>query len=259
MSEKKLFTAKEVRNALKNLADKKKATDLQWFFKTGPGEYGEGDKFIGVVMPKIRNVVGEFWKMPLKETTPLIQSPIHEERMAGLLILVKMYDHAAKQKILAERKMDSVSQKKYESEEKIIFKHYVSNKKFINNWDLIDVTCRDVIGKHLLNRNRDLLFKLAESKSLWDRRLAIISTFQFIRFNDFGTSLAISEMLANDKEDLIQKAVGWMLREIGNRDKEAELMFLRKHYKTMPRTMLRYAIEKFPEQERQAFLKGKIN
>lgn len=258
MSEKKIFSAKYVREALRKLADKKKAHDLQRFFKTEPGEYGHGDKFIGVVMPKIRKIVGDFWTMPLQETTPLIQSPIHEERMTGLLILVKMYDHASKQKILAERKNDTASYKIYEQEEEKIFKHYVSNKKFINNWDLIDVTCRHVIGKHLINRKRDLLFKLAGSKALWDRRLAIISTFQFIRYNDFGTSLAISEMLVNDREDLIQKAVGWMLREIGNRDKEAELMFLTKHYKTMPRTMLRYAIEKFPERERQAFLKGKI-
>lgn len=258
-TEKSSYNSTHVRNELKKLADKKKAQDLKWFFKTGPGEYGEGDEFIGVVMPKIRIVVAKYWQLPLEETIPLVRSKIHEERMAGLLILVKKYEHAGKQKNLSQRKNDFTSEKIFQAEEKKIYNLYFSNKKYINNWDLIDVTCRHVIGKYLYDKDRDILFKLAVSKSLWDRRLSIISTFYFIGENDFATSLAISEILVHDKEDLIQKAVGWMLREIGNRDKEAELMFLHKHYKTMPRTMLRYAIEKFPEEERQAFLKGKIN
>jgi 3-methyladenine DNA glycosylase AlkD len=170
----------------------------------------------------------------------MLSSPFHEERLTAVLILVIKF-----------KKGD-------ESEREKIFKFYLKNRKGINNWDLIDLSAPNIIGSYLLNKETDLLFKFAASKNLWDRRIAILSTFTFIRANEFAASLKICRMLLNDKHDLIHKAAGWMLREIGNRNLKAEEEFLKKYYKKMPRTMLRYAIEKFPETKRQGYLKGKM-
>jgi 3-methyladenine DNA glycosylase AlkD len=230
----------EIRKEIKKNANPKKAVELQRFFKTGPGEYGEGDKFLGIMVPVQRSIVKKFKDLQLKDIKELLGSKIHEERLIALLILVEQFKKGDEQK-----KED-------------IFTFYHLNRKQINNWDLVDLTAHNISGSYLMDKNKTILYKLAESKSIWDRRIAIMSTFQFIRNNMFDDSLCIAEKLINDKHDLIHKAVGWMLREIGNRDMNTEEGFLEKHYKKMPRTMLRYAIEKFPEKKRLAYLKGSI-
>jgi 3-methyladenine DNA glycosylase AlkD len=212
---------------------------LQRFFKTGKGEYAEGDIFAGIKVPVSRNIAKQFKTLSFNELSLLIKSKIHEERLITLLILVdkmKIADEKGKEKI---------------------FKFYLKNIKYVNNWDLVDLSAEKIIGEYLFGKKRDILFELVNGK-LWERRIAVISTFNFIKKNDFTTTLLLSEILLNDKHDLIQKAVGWMLREIGKRDIEVEEAFLQHHYKNMPRTMLRYAIEKFPEKKRIKYLKGKI-
>ncbi len=231
-------TASEARQALQAVADPKRAPDLQRFFKTGPGEYAEGDQFIGVTVPKTRKLVKTFATMPLKDVRSLLTSPIHEERLLGLLILVRAY-----------QKGDDAQREK-------IYRLYTRHFKWINNWDLVDVTAEHIVGAHLYTRDRAPLFEWAQSDHLWTRRIAIMSTFHFIRREDFTDTLRLAEQLLHDAHDLIHKAVGWMLREVGNRDRPAEEAFLQQHYHSMPRTMLRYAIEKFPEPLRQAYLRG---
>lgn len=229
-----------LKNELKKQADPEKAKLLQRFFKTGKGEYGQGDVFIGVVVPKTRKIVNEHHaKIKINDIKPLLHSKIHEERLLALLVLVKKY------------------QKSDEKEKKRIFDLYLANTKHINNWDLVDLSSPNIVGAYLSNKNKSILYKLAKSH-LWDKRIAIISTAYFIRNNDFKDTLKISEILLKDKHDLIHKAVGWMLREVGKRNLAEEERFLKKHYKQMPRTMLRYAIEKFPEQKRKAYLNGRI-
>lgn len=216
------------------------AVILQRFFKTGKGEYGEGDIFIGVKMPAIRALVKKYAALPLNDCIKLLRSKIHEERMTALLIMVyKM------------KKADAHLREE-------IYNLYMSNTDKINNWDLVDLSAPGIVGEFLLNQNINELITRAQSGLLWNRRIAVISTFTFIRNGIFEPTFIISEMLLNDKHDLIHKAVGWMLREIGKRNLNAEEIFLEKHYKTMPRTMLRYAIEKFPEPKRQNYLKGRI-
>jgi 3-methyladenine DNA glycosylase AlkD len=245
----------DTKKALKKLSSKKRAESNAWFFKTGKGEYGEGDKFIGVTMPNIRKVVKEFKNLSLSEIEKLLKSKIHEERMCGLLILVEQFNESPKE----------------------IYKFYLKNIKGINNWDLVDVTAHKIIGKYLLDtsylvgsyplsrggetekeNNREILYELASSKNLWEQRISIISTFAFIDQKDFKDTLKISKVLLNHEHDLIHKAVGWVLREVGKKDEKVLKDFLKKHYKKMPRTMLRYAIEKFPETERQRYLKNTI-
>ncbi len=228
------------RKELNSRANKDHAKTLQRFFKTGPGEYGEGDIFIGLKVPIIRSIVKTNLDLTLKEIQELIRSPIHEERLSALLILVKKFEKAD------------------ENEKEKIFNFYLKNIKYINNWDLVDLSAPNIIGNYLLNRDKKLLYNLAKSENLWEKRIAILSTFSFIKNNKFDDSLRISDKLLNDKHDLIHKGVGWMLREIGKRDLITEEEFLKDRYKNMPRTMLRYAIEKFPENKRQAYLKGKI-
>jgi 3-methyladenine DNA glycosylase AlkD len=230
----------ELRKILKLNSNEEYSKTAQWFFKTGPGGYGEGDRFIGIRVPVIRKIAREFYRISYDELQEMLSSPFHEERLTAVLILVIKF-----------KKGD-------ESEREKIFKFYLKNRKGINNWDLIDLSAPNIIGSYLLNKETDLLFKFAASKNLWDRRIAILSTFTFIRANEFAASLKICRMLLNDKHDLIHKAAGWMLREIGNRNLKAEEEFLKKYYKKMPRTMLRYAIEKFPETKRQGYLKGKM-
>lgn len=225
---------------LNKYASQEKAKILQRFFKTGQGEYGEGDIFIGVKVPEIRKVAAKFRDTGIESVENLIKSPVHEERLLALIILVEKY--------------------KKGNDREAVVKFYLKKTKYINNWDLIDLSAPGVLGNYLLEKKekRNILYELAASRVLWERRISIISTLQFIRNLEFNDTIKIARILLKDEEDLIQKAVGWMLREIGKRDQEKEEAFLRNTYMDMPRTMLRYAIEKFPEKKRQAYLKGKI-
>jgi len=228
----------DIRKRLRSLADKDKATILQGFFKTGPGHYGEGDIFIGLGVPVLRKLVKEFESASVYEAFELLKSSIHEERLLALLMLVRSYaagDDAAKGKI---------------------FERYIANIRFINNWDLVDLSAPKIVGAHLVDKNRKQLYVYARSGDLWKRRIAMLSTLTFIRQNDFNDTLRISKILLKDKHDLIHKAVGWMLRELGKRSRNREEQFLKQHYRVMPRTMLRYAIEHFPEAKRKKYLKG---
>ncbi len=231
---------KNIQKRLKQLASSETAEILQKFFKTGPGEYGEGDIFIGVKVPDLRKLAKEFQDITISEVRALLASSIHEERLLALLILVRNYASG-----------DEITKKK-------IYELYLENTPFINSWDLVDGSAHHIVGAFLMGKNKAPLFRLAKSENLWERRIAIISTFYFIKLGQYQETLGIAEILLTDPEDLIHKVVGWMLREIGKRDRVAEETFLKKHYMKMPRTMLRYAIEKFPEPKRQRYLKGKI-
>ncbi|HCC23723.1 TPA: DNA alkylation repair protein [Candidatus Falkowbacteria bacterium] len=242
------MSASDVVKELKALKDPKKANNLAWFFKTGKGEYGEGDKFLGIVMGDLRQIAKKYCDLPLTEVQKLVVNPYHEIRMAALLVLVYKVTDLQKLRILRTREIDSLKQ---------IYDFYLKNTKYINNWDLVDVTTPQIVGNYLVNRDRKILYKLAKSKSLWEKRIAVLATFSFIKNRDFHDALKIAEVLLNDNHDLIHKAVGWMLREVGKRDPAEERAFLDKHGLNMPRTMLRYAIEKFPEPMRQKYLKRK--
>ena len=230
----------KLRSKIKTLADKEVAETMQWFFKTGKGDYGEGDIFVGLKVPLQRKLAREFKDLSLAEIGELLNSSIHEERLISLIILIDKY------------------QKTDEKGKKLIFNFYLKQRKGINNWDLVDISAPKILGRYLLEKDKGILFKFAVSKNLWERRIAIISTQEFIKNNNFKTTLQIASMLIKDEHDLIHKAVGWMLREIGKKDIALEEKFLRVHYKEMPRTMLRYAIEKFPETKRKKYLQGKI-
>jgi 3-methyladenine DNA glycosylase AlkD len=230
----------DLRNDLKKEANKEQAVNLQRFFKTGKGEYGEGDIFYGIKVPLQRAIAKKHRDLSLSELQELLNSPVHEERLVSLFILVDQYgkgDEKMKEKI---------------------FNFYLKNTLKINNWDLVDLSAPKIVGAHLFNRDKSILFKLAGSSNLWEKRIAILSTMFFIKNLHFETTLKISEILLKDKHDLIHKGVGWMLREVGNKDLAVEEKFLKKYYRQMPRTMLRYAIEKFPETKRKAYLKGNI-
>jgi len=229
-----------IQRRLQELGSREKAKVLQRFFKTGPGEYGEGDVFVGVKVPELRKLAKEYQEITVKEVKQLLKSAIHEERLLALFILVRIYS------------------KGNETEKKRIYELYLKNTQFKNNWDLVDGSAHHIIGAFLVDKSKEPLYRLAKSKNLWERRISIISTFYFIKHDKHAETLKISEILLTDEQDLIHKAVGWMLREIGKRHMPTEENFLRKHYKRMPRTMLRYAIEKFPEDKRQGYLKGKI-
>ena len=231
----------KAREEIRALANKKIAQHSLRFFKTDKGEYGHGDLFLGVRAPQIRLIAKKHIDISITDMKTLIQSKYHEERFLGLIILVNKY---AKTKDKKNRNQ--------------LYKIYVSSFKYINNWNLVDVTCPHVTGKHLIDKDRTILYKWAKSEDLWTKRIAMVSTFSFIRKNDLEDTFKIAEILLQDKHDLIHKAVGWMLREAGKRDIKKEEAFLKKHYKTMPRTMLRYSIEKFPETKRQKYLKGTI-
>jgi 3-methyladenine DNA glycosylase AlkD len=226
-----------LKSELEKEADKNQAALLQKFFKTGKGEYGEGDVFLGIKVPVVRKIAQEFKNIKLEEVQEHLNSEIHEERLAALLILIEQL-----------KKAD-------ENEKEKIFDFYLRNaaRNKINNWDLVDLSCRFIVGEFLLDKKRDRLYKLATG-NLWEKRIAIVSTYAFIIKNDFSDTLKISEMLLEDKHDLIHKAVGWMLREVGKRDVRVLKGFLDKHYKNMPRVMLRYSIERLDEKERKAYL-----
>jgi len=213
----------QLRRRLRALADSIRAEHSLRFFKTGPGQYGEGDRFLGLVVPDMRRLVREFRALPLVDADALLASPWHEERLVALMILVEQY----------RRSPDAA-----------IYRLYLGRTDRINNWDLVDVSAPHIVGAHLASRSRKPLYRLAKSKSLWDRRIAIIATQHFIRLGDFDDTLAIARLLLNDTHDLIHKACGWMLREIGKRDERALREFLDEHAAAMPRTMLRYAIER---------------
>ncbi len=234
-----MSSLEELKKDFSRLANPKKAKDLQRFFKTGKGEYADGDIFLGVMVPEQRKLVKKYASfLSLDDIQELLNTKIHEHRLTALLILVKQY------------------QKSSEERKKEIFDFYLKNTKNINNWDLIDLSALNIIGDYLLDKDRNIIYQLVKSDNLWERRISVLTTFAFIRKNQFEDSLKLSEILIRDKHDLIHKATGWMLREIGKRDINVLKQFLGKHYKEMPRTMLRYAIEKLPEKERKAYLKG---
>lgn len=231
--------AKDAKQKLKSLASSDVAKSSMRFFKTGQGQYGEGDTFIGIKVPMLRTVSREFQSLPLEEVESLLNSPIHEERHLALMILV-----------LQVAKSDAAYRR-------AAFDFYLENTKFINNWDLVDCSAPQVVGGYLLDKSRRPLVELTKSQSLWERRIAIVSTQHFIRHDDFADTLTISEKLLNDEEDLIHKASGWMLREVGQKAQTVLEAFLDQHAAAMPRTMLRYAIEKFPPEQRRAYLDRK--
>src|SRR5581483_10790854 len=234
------MTANRVRAKLRSLGSPERAEMSKRYFKTGPGQYGEGDIFYGNNAAEVRGLAKEYQSLADDEVLKLLRSPFHEERAVALLIFVRRFARAD----AAERKH--------------IYGLYLSHTQFINNWDLVDMSAPHVVGAHLFDRGRRPLYTLARSRSLWERRISIVATAYFIRQHDFGDTLALAEQLLTDKEDLMHKATGWMLREVGKRDGDAARTFLVAHYSRMPRTMLRYAIERFPEAERQAYLKGLI-
>lgn len=229
-----------IQETLTKLGNAETAAFLQKFFKTGPGEYGEGDLFRGIRVPTLRQLVKTVQAVPLSDVVELLHSAFHEDRLLALLLLVRLY---------AKGNAAQRSQ---------IYELYLNNTRFINNWDLVDSSAEQIVGAHLWDKDRALLYNLAASSSLWERRIAIMATFHFIKRGDFTPTLDLAALLLTDREDLMHKAVGWMLREVGKRKLEAEIGFLQAHYRQMPRTMLRYAIEKFPEAERQKYLKGAV-
>ncbi len=233
------MTAKDAKKKLKALASPDVAKSSARFFKTGPGQYGEGDIFIGITVPTLRTVSREFRAMPLEEIESLLHSPIHEERHLALMILVLQ---------VAERD---------DAQRKAAFDLSMRNTQFINNWDLVDCSAPQIVGGFLMNRPRKPLLQLSKSNSLWERRIAIVSTQHFIRHGDLRETLTISQKLLTDKEDLIHKATGWMLREVGKKNLSVLEEFLDRHVTAMPRTMLRYAIERFTPARRRAYLAAK--
>jgi 3-methyladenine DNA glycosylase AlkD len=233
-------TIRALQSRLRSLARPEAAAVLMRFFRTGPGEYGEGDCFIGVSVPQLRRLCREYRGLELTQLARLLRSRIHEERLLALLLLVDAFKRGA----LADRRD--------------IYKLYLANTRFINNWDLVDSSAHHIVGAWLEHRSRAPLRRLSRSPSIWERRIAIIATFRFIRAGQFDDTFEIADRLLDDPHDLIHKAVGWMLREVGNRDVAAARRFLKDRYLRMPRTMLRYAIEKFPERERLRYLKGGV-
>lgn len=231
-------TAKKAQGRLRSFSDPEVAIILSRFFKTGPGQYGEGDRFIGVKVPVTRKVAKEFRSLPLAEAENLLHSEIHEKRLLALVILVGQFE-----------KGDDATRK-------LIFDLYLANTRHVNNWDLVDLSAPQIVGGYLETRSRKPLDRLSKSKSLWERRISILATHWGIRHGDFVDTIKIAEKLLGDKEDLIHKAVGWMLREVGKRDVAVLEEFLGKHCRTMPRTMLRYAIERFPDEKRLSYLNG---
>jgi len=233
--------AKEIQSTLRALANPDIAAHSQRFFKTAPGEYGANDHFLGLRVPVLRAHVKQFQDCSNTEVLKVLRSKYHEERLFALLLWVKKFTKAN------------------EADREKIVELYLANTKYINNWDLVDSSSYAILGTYLLDKSRQPLRKLAKSDSLWERRIAIIATYRFIRENQFKDTFAIATVLLNDEEDLIHKAVGWMLREVGNRDRQAQTDYMASRYKKMPRTMLRYAIEKYPEKQRKAYLAGTLS
>jgi 3-methyladenine DNA glycosylase AlkD len=232
------MSAEEIVRRLNTLGDPGRAAFAQGYFKTGPGEYGEGDRFVGIPVPELRKLARQYRGLTLDETLSLLRSPLHEARLLALLVLCDAYARGDAR--LQER----------------IFGLYLENTRFINNWDLVDASAPYIVGPHLTHRSRAVLGKLAASTMIWERRIAIMATLRFIKQGEFADTLEIAAMLLEDREDLIHKAVGWMLREVGKRDRAVEEAFLKANFRRMARTMLRYAVERFPEDVRRGYLKG---
>jgi len=234
-------TTADVRDELASLADPRRAEGSSRFLQMIPGGYGEADKAIGVSVPEQRRVAARYWRdLSLAETANLLTSSVHEERLTSLFILVRKFTKAE------------------EEERGQIFSTILANTSRINNWDLVDSSAPYIVGPWLIDKDRGVLGRLAESSLVWDRRIAIMATFAFIKAGDFHWTFRLSERLLRDPHDLVQKAVGWMLREVGNRDRAAEEEFLTRRYRVMPRVMLRYAIEKFEPQRRREYLSGVV-
>lgn len=231
---------REINTRLRALADEDKAAFAKRFFKAVPGGYGEGDHFLGIRVPGLRRLSREYEHIGVDDATALLQSKYHETRLLALFILTLIF----------ERGDDKTRRTVYDL--------YLANIDRINNWDLVDLSAYKIVGAYLFERSKRPLYRLAKSKDLWERRIAMIATYHFIRHGEFDDALAIAERLRDDHHDLIHRAVGWMLREIGNRDRASEEAFLKRHYRGMPRTMLRYAIEKFPQRRRKQYLTGKV-
>ena len=231
----------DIHNRMVSLSNSADAQFLQRFFKTGPGQYGEGDLFRGIRVPVLRGLAKLYKDISLEQAELLLRSAYHEDRLLALLLLMRKY---------------AASDETGKAE---IYRLYLENTKYINNWDLVDVSAEHILGAYLSDTGKEPLYQLARSGSIWERRMAILSTFHFIRRGPFDETLKIAGMLLNDTEDLLHKAVGWMLREVGKRDMPREEAFLRSHYRQMPRTMLRYALERFPEERRQEYLKGTVS
>jgi len=231
----------KILSRLKTLANPEHAKTALWFFKAGPGEYGEGDQFLGIRVPVIRQQVKAFKPVPLATCEKLLSSPFHEVRLFALLSMVELYQ---------SKKPDLKSQ---------VYESYMANRQYINNWDLVDSSSYKIVGPYLSDKSRKVLYQLATSENLWDRRIAIVTTYHFIKQNDFSDTLKLAEILLTDNHDLIHKAVGWMLKEIGKRDETTLINFLKPYYRVMPRTMLRTAIEKLDQDTRQSFLKGTMS
>lgn len=224
-----------LRRDLRKLSNKKKALILQKFFKTGKGQYGEGDLFIGLTVPQSRKIAVKYKDLSYNDIEDLLKSPYHEERLIALLVLVNKFQTQ-------------------EMEQRRVYDFYLRHAKLVNNWDLVDLSSDKIVGSFLIDKPRDILYKLANSKNIWERRIAMIACYSFIKDKQYEEGLKIAEILLNDEHDLIQKAVGWMLREIGKRDEKSLVSFLKIHSKQMPRTSLRYAIERFPESTRKKYL-----
>ncbi len=235
-----MTTLNEIKKRLARDANPKRVDAVQKFFRTGPGEYGEGDVFISVTVPQTRKVAREFRDAPIEVIEKLLTSKIHEERLLALIIFTEKFPRG-----------DEATRKR-------IYDIYLDNTRHVNNWDLVDASAYKIVGAWLFERSRKPLYKLARSKSMWEQRISIVSTYYFIKRGELDDTFAISDLLLHHEHDLIHKAVGWMLREAGKQDEKMLVDFLASRYQSMPRTMLRYAIEKFPEKKRRAYLAGKI-
>ncbi|MBW1616260.1 MAG: DNA alkylation repair protein [Deltaproteobacteria bacterium] len=231
---------KKIKTELKQTGDDKIARHSLRFFKTKKGEYGEGDRFLGIRVPVLRKIAEKYQNISINDISELINSKYHEQRFFAVVIIINAF------------------KKGNENIKKRIYEFYLNNTKFINNWDIVDVSASNIAGAYLEDKDKKPLYDLALSKNLWKRRIAIVSTHHFIKKNNFKDAFNISDMLLTDKEDLIHKAIGWTIREVGKRSLETEEKFLKNRYKNMPRTMLRYAIEKFEENKRKKYLKGEI-
>ncbi len=233
-------TSNQISSELQELANPRIAEHSQRFFKTGKGEYGVGDKFLGIRVPVLRMTAKKHKDISLSEALKLLKSKWHEERLTALLLLVGLFQRGPEQ------------------EQKKVYEAYLKHTRYINNWDLVDCSSHLIVGPYLYGKSQVTLNKLARSKNLWERRIAMMATYHHIRQDSFNQTLKFAKQFLKDKEDLIHKSTGWMLRELGKRSKKLEVEFLNEHYRNMPRTMLHYAIEKFPERERQRYLKGMI-
>lgn len=226
-----------LRRDLKKQSNKNKAESLARYFKTGKGEYGQGDIFLGLTVPQVRQISEKYSKLSYPEIEDLLKSQVHEERLLALMVLVDRFQ-------------------KQEMEQRRIYDFYLRHAKLVNNWDLVDLSSDKIVGGYLIDKPRDILYKLASSKNIWERRIAILACFSFIRNNDYVDALKLAELLIKDEQDLIQKAVGWMLREVGKKDEKSLKNFLEQFSKEMSRTSLRYAIEKFPQSIREKYLQA---